>query len=81
MNFFEHLNDLYGADLAEQVASDIRTEIEDMVRETADLDYDGVWEEGYRDALHDLALRLTTESEPEAGGSLSRLVPNMGASS
>lgn len=52
------LADIYGSDLAAQVMGDIATEIADLKRLATGLEPDGVWEEGYGDALHDVLQRL-----------------------
>jgi len=59
----ERLADLYGLDLAAEVIADVVLEVE-CLRDLATGDErDGVWEEGYADACHDilLALGLTPE--------------------
>lgn len=52
------LTEIYGPDLAAQVVSDIAAEIGELQRLAVGLEPDGVWEEGYGDALHDVLQRL-----------------------
>lgn len=73
--FADHLTDLYGSDLAEQVIADLTLEIDHLRQRSVGIEFDGVWEEGYSDALHDVMRRINTPTEPDdGGGSLSRLV-------
>lgn len=54
----ERLVELYGLDLAAEVVADVALEVE-CLRDLATGDErDGVWEEGYADACHDILLAL-----------------------
>lgn len=54
----ERLTEIYGPDLAAQVVSDIAAEVAELQLRAVGLEPDGVWEEGYGDALHDVLARL-----------------------
>lgn len=57
------LAEVYGPDLAAQVVCDVAAEIDALARGIVDLHPDGVWEEGYADALHDVLQRLGVSEE------------------
>jgi len=76
----EHLTDLFGDLLAVQVVGSMSNLLEELRTGVEGQMYDGVWEEGYVDALHDVALRLGFPGEePPSGGSLSRMVGDLSA--
>ena len=76
----DHFTDLYGDQLAAEVIGSISNLLDELRAGVEGQILDGVWEEGYVDALHDVALRLGYPGqEPPSGGSLSRLVGDLSA--
>lgn len=62
----ERLIEVYGPDLAAEVVVDIANEVRGLRALATGDERDGVWEEGYADACHDILLALGFTPEEAA---------------